>query len=375
MSNTFEKLTWNNTFRWVAIFFSFLIFVFIVLFEARINSIIKLLECEYYLYMKPLIIIVLIIIILIFLSKVLKWQFLRRLFYFFRPFYKNCNKEWHKTIIAISIFIIIPGIILSFFYYFQLFSSTTVFKGYNFFDQLSYVLAYIGLLLTVRVYYEVKEGHTESLEDFIKILTEILDLSDDEDEIVIYAPTLFLNEAQIIKKTATYKNTAYRSKLRDKSNLKLHILDTGNSLDTFNDNITKNELANNHDAHARKVNSFIDSNCNLNLFHKWSLKFELEEQANHVHERTDYYHGLISFMKSIPKDRIKNDYKLIEPIELTNIRKAKGSFAVANFDKGLYYFGSFEASDEAEPYFRGTSFTNKNIKRDELKNLINAITL
>jgi len=372
---------------WIIGSISLIILILNISWFGRILGIESILQLEVYLYVKPVIILFSIITFIISLFQIKRikrikgLQFINTLLNFFRPFSKDCNYEWQKPLVVILFLIIIPGFIFTFFYYFQLFTSGDTFKGYNFFDQLSYVLAYVGLLLTVRVYFEVKEGHTESLEDFIRTLTEILDLSDDEDEIVIYAPTLFLNEAHIINKTATYKNIAYRNKLKNKKRLKLHVLDTDESLDKFHENIKKKELENDDTNYGKHVSSFKESKCKLNLFHKWSLNFELEEKANHVHKRTEYYHGFISFMKSIPKESIIGDYKLIEPKSITiddieegKISKARGSFAVANFDKGLYYFGSFEASDEAKPYFRGTLFTNKNIDKVEFRNLIALLT-
>ena len=235
----------KNKYWWVYIIFIILssLIIYIALIKgSEFNFCKNWLNCESFLYTKPILTIVSLVIILISISEISKWNWLRKLFYFFRPFYKNCNTPFGKYFSIISILILIPGIIFSFFYYYQLLGESNAFSDYNFFDQLSYVIAYIGLLLTVRVYFEIKEGHTESLEDFIKILTEILSLSDYDDDIVIYSPTLFINEAHILQGLTNYRNTSYRKNLLKFENLKIFMLECNSLIEKIEKNVFLNLL-------------------------------------------------------------------------------------------------------------------------------------
>jgi len=412
-------------------------------------------NCELYLFTKPIIIIVSIVLIFISISKIFKWNWLRKLFYFFRPFYKNSNTSWGKNFRVILILIIIPGLIFAFFYYYQLIGESSAFSGYNFFDQLSYILAYIGILLTVRVYFEVKEGHTESLEDFIKILTEILSLSDDDDEIVIYSPTLFLNEAHILQGKTDYRNTAYRNKLPKFMNLKLFILECSSIVDTikhrlfvdllnkkeesfnnglkeynltdfekiyekikiftdktFSDTIATSKFEdfkksilditeeNKKAAAATKLDELISKflielktqkldsrliknadyneflcslqtdNSLLNKFHQFSLAIEVPDNCGDKTNR--YYRDFACFLYSL-KDKIESKNYSFNGNGV-NGDEYHGTFAISNFNKGIYYLGSFDVYSNGESFFRGTYFHNKYLDKDKLKSLIKEIT-
>lgn len=379
MSKHFEKFTRRVFLNWIGILTLATFLTFII--SWNLNIAIPESLCEYYQYIEPILIVIILLAISIYVSKVLKWPWLRHLFYFFRPFYKNCNSNLKRYLVVLTLIIFVPWFIFSLFYYFQLLDPDGPFRSYNFFDQLAYFIAYLGLLLTVRVYFEVKEGHTETLEDFIKTLTEILDSSEKDDDMIIYAPTLFLNEAHILTGLTNYKNTAYRNKLLKFTDLKLILLECKSLLDHIKKTFKK-KIPNNKELNNAAFNDFINNlqqdTSELNQFHQDNISVEIPD--NDGDKTNQYYRDFAVFIGSLA-DRINiggGKYDFIEFDDGKNdenrVNEKHGLFAIANFTKGIYYIGSFDLYKNGSSFFRGTYFQNKYLPKGEFKDLMNSIT-
>lgn len=108
---------------------------------------------------------------------------------FLTPFQKK-GKELFFGINAIVCVICVGAIVIHFFYH-----KTNGIDEFSFFNLTSFLLCLFSIILTSRVYFEIEKEKTNTLDEYLERLTDIIINSRGKDQILIIAPTIILGQA------------------------------------------------------------------------------------------------------------------------------------------------------------------------------------
>lgn len=225
----------------------------------------------------------------------------------------------------------------------------------SFFNISSLLLCLLSIYLTSRVYFEIKKEKTDTLDDYLERLTDIIAKSKAKDRILIIAPTIILG--QVNKDESILKNMyledIYRL-LANKGEICFALLDWDiTNINEFN--IT-----------CRTIGEI----TNFDYETQGSIKKDLFDY--HIKNWGLYINTISDIKKAMNESLLKNLKTLKDNDNSSFIRLKKdmfcvkdgnssGFFAVVNFTRGIYYMGNFSVSGRTQK-FQGTYFENEHIE-------------
>lgn len=238
------------------------------------------------------------------------------------------------------------------------------------FNLASLLLCVFGIFLTSRVYLEIGREKTTNLNEYLEILTHIISNSK-KDDILIIAPTIILGQTY---KDENYIMNTYFDKI-------LNYLKKGEIyfalLDFDYNNIPYLDVETVGDKYIYTINE--------TKAEKFSGKKTLSDY--HFETWNTYklqYKNIKDFMIRLGDDlnalkntgkanfiRLKPEMYLQKKEKKYIYTESEGFFAIANFNKGMYYMGTYKHQEKAID-FHGTYFENEHIKK-EMQNMLKIV--
>lgn len=236
-------------------------------------------------------------------------------------------------------------------------------------------ITFLGLLITQRVYFEIKYKPTHSFEEFVNTLDDFIRTSINDDEIYLILPTLFIGANGYPK-----FNLKFRKKITDlasDNSKKLSIaifdfneteieeivklkedknIEFGNIDDTENETNETNFLAKIH-----------NSNNLLLKFHlKWN-KFN-----NNPSRKGQFYYDLSRFMKDLNDISKDSSNKFVINKIKTKYFEDNGNpaigneglFLFANISQNVYYLGTIKINAQEDVYFQNSIIEDVKISKE-----------
>ena len=246
------------------------------------------------------------------------------------------------------------------------FQNWDILQEWSFVDITLLWLAIAALFIGAKIYFEIKESKTNTLEDYLRKTIDILSDSKKDDELYIVIPTTFLGEMTDNPLKNNYKNLI-KQKANSGVNVTIGIYNF--DLSHIRKMINNNNLIKNITKFDNFWNKLInDKNQLLLAFHDSFFKQREDNYFGQKHlDRINYFRRLLNHLielvnaKNIKIERLKNMTS-----KNGKNRIESGFFAVANFTSGSYYFGQIEIYNWEEQHFNGTYFQNSHI-REQMK--------
>jgi len=253
------------------------------------------------------------------------------------------------------------------------------FINIKFFEFAPFILCIVGIYVTSRVYFEIQEDKTVTLEDYMKNLNYIISSSREKDKILIIAPTIILGQSHKTHKIDGNK---------DKDKRYIHIIDTyfdqimkhleiGEIYFALLDFDYKNfkEIEVHSEGNKKAWYKILDM-CGNDIGRKPLSNYHFESYCQGAYDHDNLQRYMAEFGSKLKKlihtgkaNFIRLDSKMY--IDGDNYAQGRGFFAVANFDNGMYYLGAYEHYNRTYN-FHGTYFRNEHIKTQML-NMLNII--
>jgi hypothetical protein len=274
------------------------------------------------------------------------------------------KKELVFGISAVIIFVIVSSILVHFYK-----SKGNI--DYSFFNLAPFILCIVGIYLTSRVYLEIQEDKTVTLKDYLKILNYIISSSTPDDKILIIAPTIILGQAD---KNELHQDGNYIYIIDTYFDKILRHLESGEiyfALLDFDYKNFKNFKVNktgSDKATYKTYNEFGEiTNKPLSNYHfeSYLLRTDKQDELDNFME-----HALAENLRKLNSTSKANFIRLKPEMYFTSKigTQSSGFFAVANFDRGMYYMGTYE-HDKKTYNFHGTYFRNEHIRAQMLSML------
>jgi hypothetical protein len=238
-------------------------------------------------------------------------------------------------------------------------------------------LSISSIMITARIYFEIKDKDKHSLEDFLCLVTEFLHRTRTTDEVYIIMPTLFIGRAFHISFYNNFTEKLFHLCQTNSNKIELAFLDFGDETNIDNFIETHNNTKNDLERHQYLINMIIDAERKqipLFIFHiKWYPYNKNEQSTNwnqYYCELYSFIHRLLHIKKENPKSVVKiNKIKNYYFGQQGNTGSGKnGFFLFANITAGNFYFGSLSVNSQNSIYFNGTLFENEHIG-DTMKDL------
>lgn len=267
---------------------------------------------------------------------------------FVKPF---LNKK--DLLYAINVVISIPCIIALIIH---LFCHSDWGNEFSFFNISSLLLCILSIYFTCRVYFEIDKAKTNTLDDYLERLTDIISNSKKGDKVMIIAPTIILGQVKQDESSLKnmYLNDIY-SFLNSKGKICFVLLDWDiNGIDCFTIKSITSE---------RTTSFFYETNNSIkkDLFdyhiQNWGLYLDTPQKIGDAMNKS-----LLENMERLTKYDNSSFIRLKKEMFCVEGGNSSGFFAVVNFTRGIYYMGSFSVSDKSQK-FQGTYFENEHIEK------------
>lgn len=279
--------------------------------------------------------------------------------YFIKPFFETSKHLY------ITIFFILWILLLPFAFLIHYFTPEKI-EISSYFGYFGIWLTFLGLLITQRIYFEIKYKTNHNFEEFVNTLEDFIRVSKTDDKIYLILPTLFIGATGYPRFNSNFRKKIEMLASDKKKKLSIAVLDFDNEevKNILNFKTEKNIVFGNTIIEDNEKNeiSFIkmilDSKAPLIRFHlKWN-KFD-----GNSTKKSEFYFDLLSFMNKLTEiendssnnlniKKIKKDYFNYELNDTSN--GDKGIFLFANTKQNMFYLGTIKIYAQEKINFQNT---------------------
>lgn len=279
--------------------------------------------------------------------------------YFIKPFFETSKHLY------ITIFFILWILLLPFAFLIHYFTPEKI-EISAYFGYFGIWLTFLGLIITQRIYFEIKYKINHNFEEFVNTLEDFIRVSKNKDEIYLILPTLFIGATGYPR-----FNSNFRKKIETLASDKNKKLSIG-VLDFDKEEIKKildfkkekNIVFGNTIIEDNEMNEIsfmkmiLESKAPLIRFHqKWN-KFD-----GNSTKKSEFYFDLLSFMNRLIElenessndfhiNKIKKNYFNYELNDTSN--GDKGIFLFANTKQNMFYLGTIKIYAQEKINFQNT---------------------
>lgn len=288
--------------------------------------------------------------------------------YFIKPFFETSKNKY------ISFFLLLWILLLPIAFLIHFFTPEKI-EIYTYFGYFGTWLTFLGLLITQRIYFEIKYKTNHNFEEFVNTLEDFIRVSVKDDEIYLILPTLFIgavgypkfnaNFRKKIEKLASdktkklsialfdYDEEEVKEIIKYKNENKIHFGNSNNKINEENETLFLQKI--------------LSSKSPLVQFHRKWNKFDDSSKKG------EFYFDLLSFMDKLTEieklvgdkfkiEKIKKEYFDFEDNDTSN--GDKGLFLFANTSQNIYYLGTIRIYAQEKINFQNTIIEELEINKE-----------